>query len=46
MIENFKNYAKSQYMALNVFAIDIKFVFVFLSSVITFTVMLIQLLND
>ena len=38
-------YSQTKYMAFNVFSIDLKFLFVFLSSVITFTVMLIQILN-
>jgi len=45
-IQYFVNYSQSKYMAFNVFAIDIKFLFVFIGSVITFTVMLIQLLNN
>ena len=40
------SYVKSKYMAFNVFEINVKFWFVFMGSVITFTVMLIQLLNS
>ena len=38
-------YSQTKYMAFNVFEIDLNFLFVFLGSVITFTVMLIQILN-
>ena len=41
----FETYTKCHYMAYNAFAIDIKFLFAFIGSGITFTVMLIQLLN-
>ena len=47
MLNNyFITYSQSKYMAFNVFVINNKFLFVFLGSVITFTVMLIQLLTN
>jgi len=47
MLNNyFIAYSQSKYMAFNVFVINNKFLFIFLSSVITFTVMLLQLLNN
>jgi len=39
------SYANCEYKAFNVFTINMKFLFTFLGSVITFAVMLIQLLN-
>ena len=39
------NYSQTKYTAFNVFTINIKFLFVFMGSVITFTVILIQLLD-
>ena len=39
------SYANCKYKAFNVFTINMKFLFTFLGSVITFAVMLIQLLN-
>ena len=46
MNQNFNNYCRSKYMAFNVFAIDLKFLFSFTGSVITFTVMLMQLCSS
>src|SRR6202012_3407039 len=47
MLNNyFITYSQSNYMAFNVFVINNKFLFVFIGSVITFTVMLIQLLTN
>ena len=43
--QDFMIYSQTQYVAFNVFPININFLFVFIGSVITFTVMLIQLLN-
>ena len=45
IIKNFNNYYSINYKAFNVFTINIKFLFAFMSTVINFTVMLIQLLN-
>ena len=46
MNQKFKSYGKTKYMAFNVFTINLKFLFTFIGSVITFTVMLIQLLSS